>query len=81
LYVPFERPDIVKLVPEPEMFPGFNIHDPDPGNPFKTTLPVCKLNVGCVIAPNVGGFGADGGAEITTSVDSDEIQPKASMTE
>ena len=41
------------MVVDPVIPPGFNVQFPD-GNPLKTTLPVAKAQVGCVIVPTVG---------------------------
>ena len=51
---------MVILDPVPEMPPGLIIQVPDDGRPFKTTLPVAKVHVGCVIVPTAGA-GGDGG--------------------
>ena len=50
VYVPVASPDIVVLVPVPAVvvLPGVlvNVHAPEAGNPFKTTLPVAMVQVG-----------------------------------
>ena len=50
VYVPDGRPDIVLLVPVPEVVipPGVlvNVHVPVEGKPFNTTLPVATVHVG-----------------------------------
>ena len=49
VYVPVASPDIVVLVPVPAVVvPGVldNVHAPEAGNPFKTTLPVAMVQVG-----------------------------------
>ena len=54
----------MELVPEPVdvVPPGdiVKVHVPVEGNPFKTTLPAAKAQVGWVIVPTVGAVGADG---------------------
>ena len=37
-----------------------SVQIPVAGNPDKTTLPVARAQVGCVIVPMVGAVGADG---------------------
>ena len=44
------------LVPEPAMAPGLIVHAPE-GKPLRTTLPVARVHVGCVIAPTTGAEG------------------------
>ena len=51
---------MVLLVPVPVILPGFIVHVPVAGNPFKTTLPVATVHVGWVIVPTVGADGTDG---------------------
>ena len=55
---------MVELVPEPVVVvpPGdfVKVHVPVAGNPFRTTLPVARAQVGWVIVPTVGAVGADG---------------------
>ena len=46
LYVPAARPVIVVVVPLPVIPPGFIVHVPAAGKPFKTTLPVGTGQVG-----------------------------------
>ena len=64
VYVPAASDEMVELVPEPvEVVPPgdlVNVHVPVAGNPFSTTLPVARAQVGCVIVPTVGAVGADG---------------------
>ena len=71
---------MVVLVPDPEIFPGFNVQVPVAGNPFNTTLPVETEQVGWVIVPTVGAVGVAGWAVITTLAEADEIQPEALVT-
>ena len=64
VYVPAASNEIVELVPVPVEVdpPGerVRVHVPLAGNPLKTTLPVAKVQLGCVIVPTVGAVGADG---------------------
>ena len=52
------------LVPEPVIVdpPGVvvNVQLPLAGKPFNTTLPVARLQVGCVIVPATGADGVAG---------------------
>jgi len=59
LYVPATKPDTVVLLPVPVIAPGFSVQFPD-GNPLKTTEPVPRAHVGCVITPTVGAVGVEG---------------------
>jgi len=45
------------------------------GKPFKTTLPVATLQVGCVIIPTAGAAGVAGCALITTFAEAGDVQP------
>ena len=60
-YVPAASPEIVVLVPVPEVVvpPGVlvSVHVPDAGKPLNTTLPVPTEHVGWVIVPTVGAVG------------------------
>ena len=50
----------VVLEPVPVVVtPSFlvNVHVPDDGNPFNTTLPLANAQVGCVIVPTTGAGG------------------------
>ena len=64
VYVPAESNEIVELVPVPVVVvpPGerVRVHVPVAGKPLKITLPVAKVQLGCVIVPTVGAVGADG---------------------
>jgi hypothetical protein len=84
VYVPVASPVIVELIPVPvEIVPPgvlVNVHVPDAGKPFKTTLPVAKAHVGCVIIPTVGAVGVAGCALITTSADAAEVHPAVLVT-
>ena len=53
---------------------------PVAGKLFKTTLPVGTVQVGCVIAPAVGGEGEAGTELITILEEEDEIHPDPSVT-
>lgn len=57
--VPVINPEMVLLIPVPEIAPGFIVQFPV-GNPFNTTLPVDSEQVGCVIVPTVGADGVAG---------------------
>ena len=59
LYVPVARPEIVVLVPVPEIDPGLIVQFPA-GNPLNITLPVGRAHVGWVIVPTVGAAGVAG---------------------
>ena len=80
MYVPVASELIVVVVPVPVVVtpPGVlvNIHVPDDGKLFNTTLPVGSVHVGRVIVPTVGGD-CTGCALITTLADAAEIQPVA----
>ena len=56
--MPAVSPVIVLLVPVPVVVvpPGVlvNVHVPDAGNPFKITLPVERIQLGCVMFPTTG---------------------------
>ena len=41
---------------------------PDAGKPLRTTLPVDKEQVGCVMVPTEGGVGVVGAALMTTGL-------------
>ena len=62
------------------MPPGFSVHVPVSDKPFKTTLPVGTIHVGCVIDPNVGADGIAGGALMTKLADGAEVHPSALVT-
>jgi hypothetical protein len=59
--VPAARPEIVILVPVPEVItpPGVRVrvHVPVDGSPLSTTLPVASRQVGLVIVPTNGAEG------------------------
>ena len=60
---------IVVLVPVPVVVTPsglrVNVHVPVLGKPFKTTLPVKTVQVGCEIVPTEGVLGVEGAAFIT----------------
>ena len=59
--VPPDRPVMVALVPVPVEITSsgllVNVHVPDDGKPFNTTLPVATLQEGWVMVPTVGADG------------------------
>ena len=73
MYVPFASPEIVVLVVEPVIDPGFIVQLPA-GKPDNITLPVAVAHVGCVIVPTVGAVGVAGWALITTLPDAADVQ-------
>ena len=72
------------LVPVPVLVipPGdlVNVHVPDEGSPFNTTLPVATAHVGWVIVPTVGAVGVTGWALITTLAEAGDTQVEAFVT-
>jgi hypothetical protein len=50
------------------------------GSPFKTTLPVATVHVGCVIAPKVGAVGVAGCALIMILADAVDEHPNEFVT-
>lgn len=59
VYVPGTSPEIVVLVPEPDVSPPgvrASVHVPD-GKPVTTIEPVATRQVGCVIVPCEGAEG------------------------
>lgn len=84
VYVPLISPLILQLVPVPVVLisPGFVtiIHEPDEGSPVSSTLPVERLQVGCVTAPVRGAEGNDGGWLITAFAEAADTQPAALLT-
>jgi hypothetical protein len=57
-----------------------NVHVPEAGKPFNTTLPVANAQVGWVIVTTVGAVGNDGWAVITTLAEAGETQPEELVT-
>ena len=84
VYDPAGIPEIVALVPVPVLVttPGVlvNVHVPVAGKPFRTALPVVRLQVGWVIVPTVGAVGVDGCKLMTMLADAGEMQPEALVT-
>ena len=76
---------MVVLTPVPvEVAPlGFwvKVHVPLNGKPFKITLPVETLQVGCVVVPTEGAVGALGAVLMTTFAEAEEVHPAAFITE
>ena len=64
VYVPATSPDIVVLVPVPELVipPGdlVTVQAPDDGKPVNSTFPVATVQVGWVIVPATGADGVTG---------------------
>ena len=79
MYVPETKPDRVELEPVPANAPGLMIQFPA-GRPVNKTLPVARIQVGCVIVPIVGAVGVTGCALITTSADASEVHPTELVT-
>ena len=52
-------PEIVILDVDPVMAPGFMVQFPA-GKPLNITLPVAKIQVGCVMVPTIGAVGVAG---------------------
>lgn len=75
---------MVLLVPVPAVVvpPGVcvNIHVPVDGKPFRTTLPVVRVQVGWVTVPIEGAAGDSGGEFIRIFPDDGEIHPFALVT-
>jgi len=69
---------MVLLEPDPVIAPGFIVQVPE-GNPFNTTLPVARAQVGCVIVPIVGADGVTGCGLIITLADAAEAQPSVTV--
>lgn len=84
VYVPASNPDIVVVVPVPEVtVPSglkVNVQVPVAGNPFNTTLPVAMVQVGWVIVPIAGAVGVIGVTLMTTFADVVEVHPEAFVT-
>ena len=73
---------VVVPVPVEVTAPGVlvSVHVPVAGNPLRTTLPVAKAHVGCVLVPTTGAIGVAGCALITTFADATEVHPVALVT-
>jgi hypothetical protein len=50
------------------------------GKPFKVTLPVATVQVGCVTVPTEGAVGVDGEGLMTKFGVAKEVQPDALVT-
>ena len=73
------------LVPVPVVVVplGFwvKVHVPLDGKPFKVTLAVETVQVGCVVVPTEGAVGALGAVLMTTFAEAEEVHPAAFITE
>jgi hypothetical protein len=81
--VPADNPVIVVLSPVPVMVvPSLRVkvHVPVLGKPFKTTLPVAMLQVGCVSVPIEGVFGLPVLKLMTIFAVGEDVQPVAFVT-
>ena len=82
--VPAASPAIVVDVPVPEDVtpPGvlIRVHVPVAGSPFKATLAVATVQVGCVMVPTVGADGVCGWTLTTILAEAGEVQPSALVT-
>jgi hypothetical protein len=67
-------------VPVPVMAPGFIVHVPVAGKLFRITLPVARLQVGCVIVDTEGVAAADAEAVITTFAEANDVHAAAFVT-
>jgi hypothetical protein len=79
LYVPATIPVIVVLVVDPAMAPGLIVQAPA-GKPLNITLPVAKIQVGCVMVPTMGAVGEAEAALNTTFAVATEVHPAALVT-
>jgi hypothetical protein len=72
LYVPGASPETVVLLPDPVVTipPGFlvNVQFPVAGSPLKTTLPVGRAHVGCVMLAATGAAGTDDTVAVTADL-------------
>ena len=82
--VPAVSPVMVVEAPVPAVVvpPGFrvSVQVPWAGNPFRTTLPVAREQVGCVMVPATGAPGVSGCVLITAFPEIAETHPEASVT-
>ena len=79
------NPVTVVVVPVPLMVVPRGVHvmvqGEVEGKPFRITLPVATVQVGCVMIPTVGAGGAvDVCGLITTFADAKEVHPEALVT-
>ena len=77
--MPATREEIVVLVVDPAMLPGFIVQFPE-GKPVNITLPVETAQVGCVIVPTAGAVGVVGCELITTFAVATEEHPTEFVT-
>jgi hypothetical protein len=84
VYDPAGIPGIDMLIPVPVLVvpPGVlvNVQEPVEGNPFRTAIPVARLQVGWVIVPTVGAVGVEGCKLITMLADAGDMQLEALVT-
>lgn len=84
LYEPGFRPLIVTDVPVElsVTLPGnrVSVQVPVAGNPFSTTLPVGRSQVGWVTVPGTGGVGVDGWGSKVISCEGGEVHPSEFVT-
>ena len=71
---------IVIELPEPDTFPGLIVQFPVAGNPFKSTLPVATVQLGCITFDVNGAVGVVGCALIVIFEDKPEVQPSTLVT-
>ena len=57
-----------------------NVHVPEAGKPFKTTLPVAIAQVDWEMVPKVGAVGDNGWAVTTTLAEAGDTQPEELVT-
>jgi hypothetical protein len=79
VFVPGVIPVRVVVTPVPAMAPGSIVQFPR-GKPLKATLPVAKVQVGCVMVPVTGADGVNGCVFITIFTDAAEVHPAALVT-
>ena len=70
---------MVVVAVDPAIAPGLMVQVPA-GKPLNKTLPVAKLQVGCVMVPTIGAEGEAGCALITTLEEAIEVHPAALLT-
>jgi len=79
VYVPVASPDMVVLVPEPDIAPGLIVQLPA-GRPLKSTLPVATVQEGWVTVLTIGAAGVPAFGIITILADGKEVHPAALVT-
>lgn len=77
--MPATNPEIVLLIPVPEMAPGLIVQFPA-GKPFKTTLPFATPQLGWVIVPTEGGAGVTGCKFIIAFAEPTDVHPTELVT-